>query len=203
MGKKGIVLIVLIIGCSFFGAAYAWTGPLNAPPNGNPAPAQARPVGSVYLSVVPTNPAILFGYGTWVQIAQGRALVGQNPSDPDWDTAEETRGSKTHTLTVNEMPSHTHTQNAHNHGVSDPGHSHSIRFYSDGHNDPLGGNRSIVTDYRDPTGYHSTASKMWMTSSTTGISIGNRTATNQNTGGGAAHNNIQPSFVLYAWKRTH
>jgi microcystin-dependent protein len=201
--KKGYIFtIALLVGCLFFGVAYAWNGPHLTPPGGNPSAEEAWPVGSTFLSVVPTDPAVLLGYGTWVQIAQGRALVGQNPSDPDWDTAEETRGSKTHTLTVNEMPSHTHTQNAHNHGVSDPGHSHNIAFYSDGHNAPLGGNRSIVTDYRDSTGYHPTASKMWGNSSTTGISIGDTTATNQNTGGGAAHNNIQPSFVIYVWKRT-
>ncbi len=31
---------------------------------------------------------------------------------------------------------------------------------------------------------------------------GSTTATNQSTGGGEAHNNIQPSIVVYMWKRT-
>ena len=71
------------------------------------------PVGSIYMSVKATNPGTLFG-GTWVAIAQGRTLVGVNTSDNDFKTPEKTGGEKTHTLTVAEMPSHSHkigTQN--------------------------------------------------------------------------------------------
>lgn len=68
----------------------------------------AWPVGSVFLSVVPTNPATLLGVGTWTQIAGGRMLVGQTAGDPDFDNARDTGGAKTHTLTVTEIPSHTH-----------------------------------------------------------------------------------------------
>jgi hypothetical protein len=68
---------------------------------GNPVAAagltigEVYPVGSVYLSITSTNPGTLFGVGTWVQIGQGRALVGQDGTDTDWDVAEETRGAKT------------------------------------------------------------------------------------------------------------
>ena len=53
----------------------------------------AYPVGSVYISVSSTNPGTLFG-GTWQAFAQGRMLVGLKPTDVDFDTVEETGGSK-------------------------------------------------------------------------------------------------------------
>lgn len=56
------------------------------------------PVGCIYQSFNPTNPSELFG-GTWEQIT-GRFLRASN------DTG--TGGSDTVTLTVEQMPSHTH-----------------------------------------------------------------------------------------------
>ena len=68
----------------------------------------AYPVGAVYISVVATNPATLFGFGTWSAFGAGRVMVGLNAADTDFDTVEETGGAKTHTLTTAEMPAHTH-----------------------------------------------------------------------------------------------
>jgi microcystin-dependent protein len=72
-------------------------------------PCPFYPVGSIYLSITTTNPSTYFG-GTWSQIAQGRTLVGVNTSDSDFNTVKKTGGSKTVTLTVNQMPSHSHVQ---------------------------------------------------------------------------------------------
>jgi hypothetical protein len=66
------------------------------------------PVGCVYTSVVATSPQTFFG-GTWVAFGSGKVLVGVDANDTDFDTVEEAGGSKTHTLTIAEMPAHTHT----------------------------------------------------------------------------------------------
>lgn len=132
------------------------------------------PVGCIYTSTVSTNPNTLFGFGTWVAFGAGRCLVGLDAGQTEFDTVEETGGSKTHTLTSGEMPSHSHS-------VTDPGHTHTIDVIP-GDQDGSGSNGSIL-------GSKNTGS------ATTGISI-------QNTGGGSAHNNLQPYIVVYFFKRT-
>ena len=53
------------------------------------------PVGSIFLSVVSTNPGTLLGVGTWVAIGTGRTLVAIDSGDTDFDVVEETGGAKT------------------------------------------------------------------------------------------------------------
>jgi len=65
------------------------------------------PVGAIYISTSSTNPWTLFG-GTWTAFGAGRTLVGLDSGQTEFDSVEETGGAKTHTLTVNEMPSHSH-----------------------------------------------------------------------------------------------
>lgn len=60
------------------------------------------PVGSVYISYSHVSPASLFG-GTWVRI-ENAFLWGVDSKG----TIGQTGGEKTHTLTVDELPSHTH-----------------------------------------------------------------------------------------------
>jgi hypothetical protein len=68
------------------------------------------PVGSIYTNAaVATNPATLLGFGTWATFGSGRVLVGLDAGQTEFDTLGETGGAKTHTLTVPEMPSHSHT----------------------------------------------------------------------------------------------
>ena len=66
-----------------------------------------NPVGTVRTFGVSTNPATLLGFGTWTAIA-GKVIVGIDAGQAEFDTLDETGGSKTHTLTTAEIPAHTH-----------------------------------------------------------------------------------------------
>lgn len=158
----------------------------------HPGGSEAFPVGAVFIAVVNTNPATLLGYGTWSAFAAGRMLVGLNASDTDFDTAEETGGAKTVTLTANEMPSHTHTQDAHTHTQN--AHSHVLTELRDATTGGAATNIALTADTSSTLGTK-------VTGSTTATNQ-NATATNQNTGGGEAHNNMPPFIVVYMWKRT-
>ena len=61
------------------------------------------PVGSIYQSMDATSPVDFIG-GTWTKIKT--FLYGA-------DTAKQTGGEATHTLTVNEMPAHSHNVSLH------------------------------------------------------------------------------------------
>lgn len=45
---------------------------------------------------------------TWQKVAKGRVLVGKDENDADFNAIGKKGGEKTHTLTINEMPSHNH-----------------------------------------------------------------------------------------------
>jgi len=71
------------------------------------------PVGSIYMNAaVATNPATLLGFGTWAAYAEGRVPVGK-ASSGTFDTLNATGGAETdsHTLTLSEIPAHTHDTN--------------------------------------------------------------------------------------------
>ena len=128
--------------------------------NGTNVLEKVYPVGSIYINAsVSTNPATLLGFGTWVAFGAGKVIVGLDSSDTDFDTAEETGGAKTHTLSISEIPSHTHSLST---------------------SDNPGGTGAIEVAGGAPTS----------------------TQTTQATGGGGAHNNLQPYIVAYMWKRT-
>lgn len=138
------------------------------------------PVGSIYTSVNSTNPNTLFGFGTWVAFGTGRALVGFDSGDSDFNSAEKTSGEKSHTLSIAEMPSHTHIQNAHTHSLL-------VAW---------GATVAQNRRYETGTGYLAGANPY------TG-NANDATATNQYTGGNGAHNNVQPSIAVYFFKRTN
>lgn len=66
-------------------------------------------VGDIIFSTSDENPSTIYG-GTWVAWGKGQVPVGVDTSDSDFNTVEKTGGEKEHTLTVVEMPSHTHAQ---------------------------------------------------------------------------------------------
>ena len=71
------------------------------------------PVGAIFTTVTAyaNSAAVVAAVGgtTWVAFGAGKMPIGVDSSDTDFDTAEETGGSKTHTLTTSEMPSHNHS----------------------------------------------------------------------------------------------
>lgn len=152
-------------------------------PQGPEGPAglggEAFPVGSVFISVVSTNPATLLGYGTWSAFGAGRVLVGVNAADADFDTVRKTGGAKTHTLTTAEMPAHTHVQDPHSH---------------------VENQNSATTGGLAGWGARDTSTN---TSVATGYSTAPATAVNQSAGGDGAHNNVQPYIAVFIWERTN
>ena len=73
------------------------------------------PVGSIYISTDETSPAELFG-GTWEQL-KDRFLLGAGNTYSNGSTG----GSATHTLTIDEMPVHSHRNSHYVVGANAPG----------------------------------------------------------------------------------
>jgi hypothetical protein len=72
------------------------------------------PVGSIYFNAaVATNPNTLLGFGTWAAYGGGRVMVGVHSSGT-FDGLNETGGAETHTLSVAELPAHTHSYDRQN-----------------------------------------------------------------------------------------
>ena len=140
------------------------------------------PVGSIYMSTVSTNPATLFGFGTWEAMPAGRVLLAQGKSS--WGTtynAGSTGGEATHQLTVGELPQHTHTASTNTTGS----HAHTYRtFYGTTGYGPDGSSDREKTINTGSSGNHT------------------HTVTINNTGSNQAHNNLQPYIAVYIWKRT-
>lgn len=131
------------------------------------------PIGSIYISVVNTNPSEYFG-GTWEVFGTGRCLVGVDTSQTEFNTVMKTGGEKTHKLTVNEMPSHNHQ-------------------YED-----ITGNRSLNGQF-GRSGYYESEAYMGVTNSV--IAYADADFRMTYVGGSESHNNLQPYITVYMWKR--
>lgn len=138
------------------------------------------PVGSIYLSVNDTNPSELFG-GTWERIQDRFLLASGNTY-----TAGSTGGEASHTLTINEMPTH-------GHGMDDSGwHTHGQNVSANAGS----GGSGVREDYnRDTTGLSSYPQGI----ATEGA--GTHKHNIWNNGGNGSHNNMPPYLTVYMWKR--
>lgn len=131
------------------------------------------PVGSVYINASDTtNPATLFGFGTWVTVGDGRVLVNYNSSDVTFDTLGKTGGSKDAVLV-----SHTHTDSGHTHQVRDLG-------------------------YGAGNGNFTGSSGSWSGSGSSKSATDSGTANLSTEGVSATNANLQPYVVVKMWKRT-
>lgn len=74
---------------------------------------QAIAIGQIIMLGLAADPAALFGYGTWQQVGQGRAIFGLNVSDSDFNELGKTGGSKQHAHS-----GATATAGSHNHGAA-------------------------------------------------------------------------------------
>ena len=126
------------------------------------------PIGSYYWSEKNTSPSDIFG-GSWTKI-RGRFLFA---SDSNHDVGD-TGGEETHTLTINEMPRHSHEYEKFHYDFT---------FCFDTPNGRSCSFPYIYTNRED-------ANKFLYTCSTTSV------------GGGSSHNNMPPFLTANCWKRT-
>lgn len=133
-------------------------------------PNKIYPVGSIYMSVNDTNPQVLFG-GTWERI-QDRFLLAAGSSY----SAGSTGGEASHTLSVEEMPSH-------------EGHL----YTNDGA--AYGGNYIGYLNVNTMTSYGA-GGRGWV------LHSGNEMhPAGFSRGGSQSHNNMPPYLTVYIWKR--
>ena len=161
------------------------------------------PVGSLYWSSKSTNPSSLFG-GTWVQIKDRFILA----CGDTYTSVDETGGESSVTLTVSNMPSHTHSftpsgrVSSHSHSFTPSGdisdttatgtvssHTHSFDWSGSHSHDTLGISGKSETDERFGGGIDCNrwyGSNKVATSSTT-LTVSGPTGSTQPTFTGDAH----------------
>lgn len=140
------------------------------------------PIGAVYMSFESTDPSELFG-GEWIKL-ENRFLLGSGSRN-----VGDIGGEEEHKLTINELASHTHTQNPHNH--SQDNHSHT----------QYGTYRTATGNYSSFAGSPNSNNTVRRVTDGAKAKIKDTTATNKNTGGNQAHNNMPPYLVVHMWRR--
>ena len=142
---------------------------------------QIYPVGSIYITVNATSPAVLFG-GEWEQIKDTFLLAcGSTYSNGSTGgSATHIHSTGDHTLTVDEMPSHTHTEKL----------PESFRISANA------GSGGYVSDATNPSTPY--AGGTYSSSVTTGSTGKSKPHNHGNTG---STNHMPPYLAVYVWKR--
>ena len=135
---------------------------------------------------------------------KGRAIVGRDASQTEFNVLGETGGAKTHTLTTTEMPYHNHTGTAATNGS----HSHSSSISGGSHEHPmstgaalsLGAGNSLFANSGNPpvTSAGNTGTSPSHSHSLTINTDGSHShsLSIDYAGSGGAHNNLQPYIAL-------
>ena len=172
---------------------------------------QAYPVGSIYMSVVETNPAELFG-GTWEAIAPGRVLLGAGKYNSIVGyTAGTTGGRIDHVLTSSNIPKHTHTVEIEQ-AVQSHLHKNGVFDEAAAGNGPISTNYGATKLYPTAT-QHVMAADSSAYNTNTMLYMGNTSGASTThthdvtvgyygTSSPAAISVMQPYLVVYMWKRT-
>ena len=136
---------------------------------------------------------------------QSRVAVGRNTGNGSFASLGQAGGEAAHTLSLNEMPSHSHAVSdpGHNHGLNDPEHGHEL--YQPLNTCPTGqqANSHLSPSSEGPMNYPGSklngGGQPWIVgTNSTGISL-NAAQTGlsiSSTGAGQAHNILQPYLVL-------
>ena len=141
---------------------------------------QEYAVGDIYLTFRTQNPNTIKGYGSWQLVAKGQTIMGIDTTQTEFATNRQTGGEKSHTLTVAEMPSHSHLL------------KWRVSF-------PRGTASLVTNDFRGDAVLVSDS--MPGGNSSSGYDWSGGRAGLDNTGGGGSHNNLPPYIVCYIWER--